>query len=108
MPGIKTIPLVVAALLAAAGTYAAPFRTRGLDEVVTQCNHNFAYASSLSPVGHFHWCRVPTMETNPGYYMTVTPSTMVHTIGTPISSISSTVLAARLLSVRSISPSVKK
>ena len=64
MPGIKTITIVVPALLAAAGTYAAPFQTRGMDNIIHQCNHNFAYASSLSPVGPFYWCRAPTTETN--------------------------------------------
>ena len=53
MPSFKTITFVVPALLAAAA-YAAPLQQRGLDKVITQCKHNFAYPSFLSPVNHFH------------------------------------------------------
>ena len=49
MPGFKTLTVVVPALLSAAGTYAAPFQKRGLNQVISQCNHNFAYVSSLFP-----------------------------------------------------------
>jgi len=48
MPGIKTITRLVPTLLALAGTYAAPFQRRGMDQVISQCNHNFAYVSSLA------------------------------------------------------------
>ena len=100
MPGIKTLTVVGPALLAAAGAYAAPFQKRGMDQVVSQCKHDFAYVSSLSPVTD----RAPTTKTNPrGYgYIIVIPSTMVHGGGTPTSLKSSTVLVARPLSVRSI------
>src|SRR5258706_2694229 len=105
MPGFKTITTVVPPLLAAAGTSAAPFQRRGLDQVVSQCNHNFACVSSVSPLT----CRAPTTETNPrGYgYIIVTPLTMVHTSGTPTLSKSSTVLVPRPLSVRSTFLSVE-
>lgn len=53
--------IIVSALLATAGAYAAPFQKRGIDQVVSQCNHNFAYVSSLRPVIH----RTPTAETKP-------------------------------------------
>jgi hypothetical protein len=46
MLGVKTIIVnIVPALLvlAAAGAYAVPFQKRGLDQVVSQCKHNFAY-----------------------------------------------------------------
>jgi hypothetical protein len=42
MPGIKPMNIIVTALLATAGAYAVPFRKRGMDQVVSQCNHNFA------------------------------------------------------------------
>jgi len=53
MTGIKAISLVVSALLAAAGTYAAPYQRRGMDKVISQCNHNFAYVLSLFTVRHY-------------------------------------------------------
>ena len=69
MPGFKTIGYVVPALLAVAGSYATPFQNRGVDEIISQCKHNFAYAFSLFPISHFHWYRAPTTDTNPtGYY----------------------------------------
>lgn len=107
MLGLKTIRFVVPALLAVAGTYAAPFQKRGPTQVISKCKHNFAYASSLFPINDFHWYRAPTTETNPKGYI-VTPSMMAQACGTPISWTSSTVSVARLLSVRSIFSSVKK
>lgn len=66
MPRFKTIIFVVPALLAAAGTYATPFQQRGLElNIFTTCKHNFAYASFLFSVNHFHWYRAPTTNTNP-------------------------------------------
>ena len=65
MPRLKTITFVVSALLAAAGSYAAPFQQRGLDKVIEQCKHNFAYVSFLFPTNHVRWYHAPTTKTNP-------------------------------------------
>ena len=106
MPGFKTIGFVVPALLAVAGTSATPFQKRGLDQVISQCKHNFAYASSLFPISHSYWYRAPTTETNPKDYI-VTPSMVARPCWTLSSWISSTVSMAKLLFVRSIFLSVK-
>ena len=47
MPGIKAMNIILPALLATAGAYAVPYQRRGMDQVISQCKHNFACVSPL-------------------------------------------------------------
>ena len=50
MPGIKAMNIILPALLATAGAYAVPYQRRGMDQVISQCKHNFACVSPLFAV----------------------------------------------------------